>query len=461
MTRTLTQLSTIVLAVLALATAPAFAADYYVDPVNGDDNNSGTSSANAWSSPSRGASLRTNGAAASGATTLNARDTSGFMPSGTLNITGLGNVAYDSKTSSSFNIPGGLSSAVSDNTVVHDANILGGTGFASGDTIKLGGGVFTNQHIRMKASGVHYEGSAFNGQTIFNIVNYTNPPIGPMGAVWHDGEYGVNTAVGNTISGVNIKADNNLGGSLAPVDLNNVDNFTLRDSQVISTGSASSSSGTNAIRANYSAGLVIDNVILLSKFGAGLRSDVGQPTSLINSIIRGSYSAITTGGSSTTNADNITIHDGTGHTGTLSAITEHSGGRVTLTDSLVINHPSAGASPALNEEGAGTITETGDYNVFVSMDTIYSGSWTPGANDVDLSGTEAADFGFISIDPMTDAYGFVTNDDYLRALRASPANDSGISGDYLGARFEVLPEPTSVMLLGIAGAMSMTRRRRA
>jgi len=282
-----------------------------------------------------------------------------------------------------------------------------------------------------------------------------------MGAVYHDGEYGVNTAVGNTLSGVNIKADNNLGGSLAPVDINNMDNFTLRDSQVISTGSASSSSGTNAIRANYSAGLTIDNVILLSKFGAGLRSDVGQPTSLINSIIRGSYSAITTGGSSTTNADNITIHDGTGHTGTLSAITEHSGGRVTLTDSLVINHPSAGASPALNEEGAGTITETGDYNVFVSMDTIYSGSWTPGANDVDLSGTEAADFGFMSTDPMTDAYGFVTNDNYLRAFRTSPAGNSGVTGDYLGARFEILPEPTSVMLLGIAGAMSMTRRRRA
>ena len=459
MTRTLTQLSTIVLAVLALATAPAFAADYYVDPVNGDDNNSGTSSADAWSSPSRGASLRTNGTVSAGATTLNARDTSGFLPSGTLNITGLGNVAYDSKTSSSFNIPGGLSAGVSDNTVVHDANIGGGTGFASGDVVNLGGGVFTNQHIRMKANGVHYNGSAFNGQTIFNIVNYTNPPIGPMGAVYHDGEYGVNTAVGNTLSGVNIKADNNLGGSLAPVEISNMDNFTLRDSQVISTGSASSGAGTNAVRANYSAGLVLDNVILQSIFGAGLRVDHQQPTSLTNSIIRGSFSAITGGYTSVTTADNVTIHDGRT---TLSAITEHSGGLVNLTDSLVINHPSSGASPALNEEGASAgVAEMGDYNVFVSMDTIYSGNWTPGANDVDLSGTEAADFGFISLDAMTDTYGFVTNDDYLRALRTSPAGNSGVSGDYLGARFEILPEPTSVMLLGIAGAMSMTRRRRA
>ena len=47
-----------------------------------------------------------------------------------------------------------------------------------------------------------------------------------------------------------------------------MDNFTLRDSQVISTGSASSGAGTNAVRANYSAGLVLDNVILQSIFGA-------------------------------------------------------------------------------------------------------------------------------------------------------------------------------------------------
>ena len=437
MTYTLTQLSTIVLAVLDLGTAPAFAADYFIDPVSGDDNNSGTSVADAWASPSRGASMRSIGDHSGGDTILNVRDTSGFLSSGSLNVAGIGNVAYDSKTATSFNISGGLSGTLNDNTLIHDGSILGGTGFGSGDTVNLGGGVFINQHIRMKASGVHYKGSAFNGRTMFRNINYSPSPfIGPMGAVWHDGEKGVNTAAGNTLSGVDIKVDNNLGGSLAPIELNNVDNFTMRDVQVRVTGYPSSGTGNNAVRSNFSTGVVVEDSIFSSKYGDGWRQDNSSTTTIRDSIFFDSTSGITAGNGTIT-ADNITIFSGGGQGGAVgssAAITECcAAGKVTLTDSLIVDHPNhASSGSALNDYGAGSVAEAGDYRVFVSVPSAY-GNWTPGANDVELFSTEAADFGFISIDPMRDSDGFVRNNDFLRALRSSAANTSGISGDYLGA----------------------------
>ncbi len=440
----------VVLAAVLLCVNGAHATQYYISPT-GNDAGAGTL-ADPWASPSRGASFRANGTSGIGATTIGARNTQGFLPSGNLNIPGLGMVAYSSKNATGFTLANPLSFAVPNDQVIHDNDILGGVGFQPGDIVTLRGGTYANQTLRLKNSGTNSDPityNAFPGEVPF--LNWVNQS-GLRGVVWNDGEGASTKTEFVVVDGLSVRVDQNGTGGGAGLILNGANSMTARNMIIEASGSAGD--GSKAVHIVKGTGNSIESSKLRSRFSEAVRGDVSGSNSVNDTIIWDSRIGLSPiGGAVTITADHITFFGG-GSSNLWAGSVE--GGTLSITNSLISGHPSTNNAnrPAFNANPAANAS--GDYNFFhnLSDNNYYDDpDWVAGLND-----TPGAN-GLPGVDPQFIETIDMSSPDYLRFTFGSPAAFAGLGGTYVGA-IPPIPEPASLLVMSLAGVMVLTSRKR-
>jgi len=419
-----------------------WATNYYVSD-SGDDANNGLTAGTAWASPSRGQGVRLNGSHAAGETTINVRDTNGFLSSGSIKLGG-STYSYSSKTATSFSLDSGLGASLGDSTIIQDNSILGGNGFSPGDTIHLNGTF--SEPLRFKASGssgnnITYT-SAAGQRAQIRIINRTGSS---KGAIWNDGEGASTKSEYVTFDGFDVLVDQNGTGGGPAAGLSGANSITFNDMSLTATGSKGD--GSIAFRNVKGSGNAITNSRLRSKYAEGVRGDISGSTTISNSVIWDTRIGLGQINGGTIAADNITIVGGP--SSDLWAV-HTEGSTVTIDDSIVTGHPTGVwnlSRAALNANASATTG--GDYNFLFNLsdNNYYDSDWLAGAND-----TTGVDAQFLQTTDQSHPH-------YLRYDKSSPAATAGSGGSWVGA-YAPIPEPSSVVLLAVAGITLLGYRRR-
>jgi len=460
-------------ALVASLSGSAWAADYYIDAAIGNDANPGTA-AQPWKSLSRGQDVRSNGFTGSGVNTVFVRDTSGFLPSGSINIGG-DVYSYSSITPTSFVLDSPTTAAYGDSTIISDTGFVG---FQPGDTIKLSG-TFSQETLRYATSGgagnpITYTSANPNNRALISLINYA-PPGTEAAAVWNDGESGRPNGSNTLFDGFDIFVDQNGQGKKPGIQASGANNVDLENMRINVSGSNGGTSGGSGVRYVHSNGNDINKSQLRSRFDNAVEAQFagGSKTSSVNvtnTLVWDSRIGLTGLGGSTVDAEHITFVGGNGTGGVSDLWAAHSEGTVTLDNSIVFDDPKGTNNESIGALNAGgSNAGSGDYNVIFPVDAdpgngnpviFYGGNWTPGANDV--TGTDPGLLGLAGPDATNRIPGgmFPTDADPLFAMidNNSFAATAGPGGGYVGW-MPPIPEPGVGMLL-LGGAVMAFRRRR-
>ena len=437
------KMRSLLIAVLALVLvcSTVRAADYYISTTGNDVTGDG-SLANPWASPSRGASARVNGAHAAGVGVVDVRDTEGFLASGNINITGVGTVAYTSKTSNSFTLAAPLPAAASDGWGLHDGDIMGGSGLQPGDNVILRGGTYSQNRLRLRnsgASGSPITYKAYAGEApMLQIINLA---INGTGVLWTDSEATQKTEY-ITIDGLAFQADQNGIGAekSSAAILNGLNSTLITNSKFYASGSAGDSGyGMKAVKCSS---LEISHSTFWSTNEAAFRPFIGGSYTLHHSVLGGNkygiinnYSAVPLDMYNLTiiAIPNLNVHI-EGDPGTWPTF---------IKDSIIVDS----AALACNDG-------QGDYNNVWNNVTNYGANWDgPSTNDI------SQDPNFIVDDFVHWSDVNQSDPNWLRYDWSDAQATASSTGSWIGA-FEPVPEPATLALLLISGLGAALLRRK-
>ena len=432
------------LVVVFCAAVTVQATEYYISPT-GNDAGSGTLFS-PWQSPSRGAALRAQAAAAS-QTYIDVGDAEGFLPSGNLRLTvgtAVQTIAYTSRTENSFNLAAPLSGAVANDTVMQDADILGGVGFQGGDVITFRGGTWTNQRLRLKNGGTSGNPITYRGMpgedAYLQWINDTVAGVPAWYGVYTDNNGEQVQKIENiTFENMRLKNDQNGAGNEAGsvFALGALNNSIFRDLDVTATGSAGDAG--MAFRTTKCVNMEIYDSVLWSSFSHAIYFRYGYDLNIHHTVIGGTKYGITNNDGASVTADHLTLIDipnlavhfeESEWEGTSGPV------RSSLTNSILYYNDSSGVLNTLNK-GSGdynNIYNSADpySNVVPPTDFHWNASTTHGTDGVPGANDYYTDPGFIISEfNKTDPNRF--DPTWLRFLASSPAATASDTGSWIGA----------------------------